>query len=82
MRPLLVIALLALALSSAAAQQTVPQSKVDELKQGSGSTDLKSHQQNNRQTPQGPSGPPQYNNRRSTSFKSARTNATWNAGCP
>lgn len=57
MRPLLVSALLAFALSSAAAQQTVPQSKVDELKQGTGSTDLKNHQQNNQQTPQGPSGP-------------------------
>jgi len=57
MRPLLVSILLAFALSSAAAEPTVPQSKVDELKQGTGTTDLKNYQQNNQQTPQGPSGP-------------------------
>jgi hypothetical protein len=46
-----------LALSNATAEPTVPQSKVDELKQGTGMTDLKAHQQNNQKTPQGPSGP-------------------------
>ena len=57
MRLLLVAALFAFALSSATAEPTVPQSKVDELKQGTGTTDLKAYQKNNQQTPQGPSGP-------------------------
>ena len=48
---------LAGSVSAAAAQQTVPQSTVDDLKKGTGTTDLKSHQQNNQATPQGPSGP-------------------------
>jgi hypothetical protein len=56
MRPLLVPVLLAIALSSAAAEP-VPQSTVDSLKQGTGTTDLKDHQQKDQQTPQGPSGP-------------------------
>lgn len=57
MRLLIVVGALVASLSGAAAQQTVPQSTVDDLKKGSGTTDLKSHQQNNQQTPQGPSGP-------------------------
>jgi hypothetical protein len=57
MRIFAVAIALACAPCSAVAQQTVPQSTVDELKKGSGATDLKSHQQNNQQTPQGPSGP-------------------------
>jgi hypothetical protein len=57
MRLLLIPALFVLALSNATAEPTVPQSKVDELKRGTGTTDLKAHQENNQQTPQGPSGP-------------------------
>jgi hypothetical protein len=57
MRPLLIPVLLAIALSSAAAEPTVPQSTVDGLKQGTGTTDLKNHQPNSQPTPQGPSGP-------------------------
>ena len=58
MRPLLVVpVLLAVALTSAAAEPTVPQSTVDSLKQGAGTTDLKNYQQKDQQTPQGPSGP-------------------------
>jgi hypothetical protein len=57
MRLFRVFAFLVLALTNASAEPTVPESKVDELKQGTGTTDLKAHQQNNQQTPQGPSGP-------------------------
>jgi hypothetical protein len=57
MRLLLLPTLFVLALSNATAEPTVPTSKVEELKQGTGTTDLKAHQQNNQQTPQGPSGP-------------------------
>lgn len=57
MRLFLVSAFLVATLSSAMAQPTVPQSKVDDLKQRTGTTDLKAHQQNNQQTPEGPSGP-------------------------
>jgi len=57
MRIFMIAAALASALCSASAQPTVPQSTVDDLKKGGATTDLKSHQQNNQQTPQGPSGP-------------------------
>ena len=57
MRQLLIPGLLALAVSSASGEPTVPQSTVDSLKQSTGTTNLKSHQENNQQTPQGPSGP-------------------------
>jgi hypothetical protein len=57
MRILIIAAALAFAPYGALAESTVPQATVDQLKQGSGETDLKSHQQNNQQTPQGPSGP-------------------------
>jgi hypothetical protein len=48
--------MLALSISAAAAQKVSP-SQNDNIKQGTGQTDVKSHQQNNQQTPQGPSGP-------------------------
>jgi len=57
MRLIAITIALAVSLSAAVAQQTVPQSTVDDLKKSEGSTDLKSHQQNNQATPQGPSGP-------------------------
>jgi len=57
MRLIAITIALAVSLSAAVAQQTVPQSTVDDLKKSTGSTDLKSHQQNNQATPQGPSGP-------------------------
>lgn len=57
MRGLLVVGFHILLLSSASGQPTVPQSTVDSLKQSTGTTDLKAHQENNQQTPQGPSGP-------------------------
>ena len=57
MRIFAVAVALACAPCIATAEPTVPRSTVDELKKGSSTTDLKSHQQNNQQTPQGPSGP-------------------------
>ena len=54
---LMLAAIMLVAGISAAGAQSVSPSQADQLKESTGRTDLKSHQQHQEQTPQGPSGP-------------------------
>ena len=56
MRTVVLTSILALGVSTAVAQ-TVSPSQTERLKEGTGRTDIQSHQPNSQQTPQGPSGP-------------------------
>lgn len=58
MRTLFAILIISAATVSASAQTSPPSEKaISDIKQSTGRTDLKAHQENNQMTPQGPSGP-------------------------